>query len=220
MQTIHQKRLDAFMRAGLYFVTSEPLSKGRSSLEVARAFLEAGGRLLQLREKDFTPVQRAAYASALRQLTDDHGALLIINDDVDLAIACEADGVHLGQEDASCRVVREAHPDLLIGVSTHNTDEAVQAEMDGASYINIGPIYPTSTKQWDDEYLGLEAIPLISGTVSLPFSVMGGIKAGHIPDLCAAGCQTIALVTAISAADDPGQATAELLSLIAANKAE
>lgn len=103
---------------------------------------------------------------------------------------------------------------MIIGASTHSIAEAQQAEKDGASYINIGPLFPTQTKQWDGEFLGLEGLRRISATVSLPFTVMGGIKPNHIPELRRAGAQIIAVVTAITAASDPERAARELLALM------
>ena len=220
MISLHEKRMDVFKKAGLYLVTSEGLSAGRSSIDIVKAALDAGVQLFQLREKDFSSEKRLDYAQQMRALTDDYGALLIINDDPSLAAETGADGVHLGQADGNPAIVRAEHPDLIIGVSTHNSAEALQAEKDGASYINIGPVYPTETKQWDDAFLGVEKVEAISMEVSLPFTVMGGIKKSHIPELCAIGCRTIALVTAVTAADDPCLAAKELLSGIYAARSE
>ena len=212
--SIHAERLRRLRQAGIYLVTSQTLSAGRTTLEITQAALAGGIHLIQLREKELPTREFFRLAEQMRQLTADAGALLIINDRLDIALAVDADGVHLGQEDLPIAAARRLAPDLIIGASTHSIAEAQQAEKDGASYINIGPLFPTQTKQWDDEFLGLEGLRRISATVSLPFTVMGGIKPNHIPDLRRAGAQIIAVVTAITAAPDPECAARELLALI------
>jgi thiamine-phosphate pyrophosphorylase len=144
---------------------------------------------------------------------------MIMNDRLDVALAVEADGVHLGQEDFPVEEARRMAPGLIIGASTHSIDEAVDAQREGASYVNIGPLFPTSTKEWTSEFLGLEGLARIAAHVQVPFTVMGGIKKAHIPDLVRAGARTIAVVTAVTAAPDPGTAARELYSLIASCRA-
>ena len=141
-----------------------------------------------------------------------------LNDHVDLALEVGADGVHLGQEDMPLIEARRRAPELVIGVSTHDAEELRAAEEGGASYINIGPIFPTQTKVWEDAYLGLDGLRTLGAQARVPFSVMGGIKFEHIQDLVGAGAQTIALVTAITAAEDPEGATRELLTHIRAER--
>lgn len=207
----HEERMSRLAGAGLYLVTSAALSRGRDTRDIVRAALAGGVRLVQLREKDLPPAELLRLAGDVRRLTAEAGALLIINDRVDVALAVGADGVHLGQEDMEVRRARDLAPDLILGVSTHSVAGARAAEQDGASYINIGPIFPTRTKAWDRDYLGLEGLRRIAASVSLPFTVMGGIKREHIPDLVRAGARTIAMVTAVTAADDPEQAARDLL---------
>jgi thiamine-phosphate pyrophosphorylase len=101
---------------------------------------------------------------------------------------------------------------MIIGASTHSVEEAVRAQDDGASYINIGPLFPTKTKKWDAEFIGLEGLKKISALAKIPFTVMGGIKEEHIRGLVAAGARTLAVVTAITAAPDPEHATREFLA--------
>ena len=103
--------------------------------------------------------------------------LLIINDHVDIALAVDADGVHLGQEDLPLAAARRIAPELLIGISTHSREEALKAQGEGADYVNIGPIFPTRTKEGVTRFLGPEAIPGIAAGLEIPFTVMGGIDA-------------------------------------------
>lgn len=203
-----------FKRAGLYLVTSQAFSHGRSTPEIVKAALAGGARLIQLREKDMPLAQLAALATEIRTMTRKAGALLIINDRLDIALAVGADGVHLGQDDLPLAFARQAAPDLIIGASTHSIQEALSARQAGASYINIGPIFPTRTKTVAHAFLGLEGLKKIAPNVKIPFTVMGGIKAAHIPGLLKAGAGIIAVVTAITAAANPREETKKLLELI------
>lgn len=214
--TLHLERLALFQNAGLYFVTSQALSAGRTTPEIVKAALAGGVKLIQLREKEMSLRDYVALAHTVRELTAAAGALLIINDRVDVALAVGADGVHLGQDDFPIPDARQLAPDLIIGASTHSVEEAVRAQEQGASYINIGPIYPTGTKVWEGAFLGLDGLKTVAKVTRVPFSVMGGIKQSHIPGLLDAGARVIALVTAIAAAPDPESAARELLAAIRA----
>jgi len=210
----HDERLRRFVGAGLYLVTSQSVSRGRTTPTVVEAALTGGVKLVQLREKSLSTRELHDLAVRVRALTAAHNCLLIINDRLDVALAVGADGVHLGQNDLPIARARALAPDLIVGASTHNIEEARRAQSEGASYLNIGPLFPTGTKQWTGEFLGLDGLRAISAHVSIPYTVMGGIKQDHIQDLLAAGAGTIDLVTAVTAADDPAQATRELLKAI------
>lgn len=203
---------------GLYPVITEAFCKGRSSLEVLKAVAAGGARIVQLREKigegASYPTRRAVYelAKEYRKITADNNMILIINDFVDIALAVGADGVHLGQDDLPCAACRKIAPDLLIGVSTHSDEEIRRAEKDGASYINIGPIYATQTKVLGMKPLGLSYLK--EARTSLHFSVMGGIKKDKIPELTACGAKNIAMVTEVTMADDIEEQVRTLNNLI------
>ena len=206
--TTHEERVEAFRRTDVYPVITTDFCAGRNPLEIARSILKGGATILQMREKsmsdgDFMPLLRQA-----RQLTREYGALLIVDDRVDAALAAEADGVHLGQEDFPVEDARRLGPDLLIGVSTHNPEEIRQAQADGCSYLNIGPIFPTKTKQLACTFLGLENLKVFSREVKVPFSVMGGIKFDNLPELMACGALHIAAVTAFTQATNPAEEVA------------
>jgi thiamine-phosphate pyrophosphorylase len=203
--------MQRFRDAGIYLVTSASLSSGRTTPEIVKSALYAGIRLVQLREKNLQTPAFLDLARELREMTDQCGAILIVNDRLDVAMACKADGVHLGQEDFPVAAARRLAPDLIVGASSHNIEEAVAAQRAGASYVNIGPLFTTQTKEWTAGFLGIEGLDRIRHHVSIPFTVMGGIKPGHIPNLVNHGARTIAVVTAITAAPDPGQAAGELL---------
>lgn len=203
-----------FCRAGLYLVTSQELSRGRSTLDIIKAALAGGVRLIQLREKNMPLPDFVRLAEQVRRLTAETDDLLIINDRLDVAMGIGADGVHLGQTDFPVAMARKLAPDLIIGASTHNAAEVEVAQTAGASYINIGPLFPTQTKSWSGEFLGLEGLRILAKAARVPFTVMGGIKREHIPDLLQAGARTIAVVTAVTAAANPEAAAREMLSLI------
>ena len=210
----HNGRMARFLQAGLYLVTSGALSGGRSTREIVRAALDAGIALLQLREKELSGREFYELAVDVRRMTSEAGTLLIVNDRLDIALAVGADGVHLGQDDLPVDRARRIAPDLVIGASSHSIEEARQAEDSGASYVNIGPLFPTDTKDWNADFLGIEGLKHISPHVTIPFTVMGGIKKDHIPALKEAGARTIAVVTAVTRAADPKQAAVDLLSAI------
>ncbi len=207
----HDEKMSGFPKAGVYLVTSESLSAGRSTLDIVGAALKAGIKLVQLREKDLSARELVRIGEKIRNLTRQFDALLIINDRVDVAVAVEADGVHLGQDDFPVEKARDLAPDLIIGASTHSLKEAVEAEKKGASYVNIGPVYPTGTKSWTGDYVGIAGLKKIAPALNIPFTVMGGIKAGNIAELRNAGATVFAVVTAITAADDPASAAEDLL---------
>ena len=211
---IHAKRMRQFRKAGLYLVTSQSLSSGRGTPEIVRCALLAGVKLIQLREKEMPLAEYVELARQVRHLTAAYGCLLIINDRVDVALAVGADGVHLGQGDLPVAAARAIAPQLIIGASSHNVEEAAAAQEAGASYVNIGPLFPTQTKNWQDAYLGLDGMREVAARIDIPFTVMGGIKKEHIAELRQAGAETIALVTAVTAAPNPEAAARELLEEI------
>ncbi len=195
-----KQRISRFLSAGLYPVTCQSLSEGRSDIEVLKAVADGGSKIIQLRDKESSRLNLCRKAEVFRRITDEYGMLFIVNDFVDIALAVGADGVHLGQADMPVRLARSIAPKLIIGVSTHTDEDVKQAQLDGASYYNIGPIFETQTKDTVGRFLGPESIPHLSIHSRLPFSVMGGIKEKHFPELIAKGARMIAVVTAVTQA--------------------
>ena len=196
------ERIAGFQHVDIYPVTCERLSAGRSDLEVLEAVIRGGARIVQLREKQYATGDLYQLAMDFRKITARCGVLLIINDRVDIALAVDADGVHLGQDDLPLTVARGLAPEMLLGASTHSLEEALQAQQDGADYINIGPIFPTKTKEGIGHFLRPEAITMIGSRVRVPFTVMGGITAANIGHVLARGARRVAMVSAITQADD------------------
>lgn len=203
-------RKQMFLQTDLYPVTCERHSAGRSNLEVLEAAIRGGAKIIQLREKECAAGDLYRMALRFRKVTSEAGMLLIINDHVDIALAVDADGVHLGQEDLPLEAARRIAPDLLIGISTHSREEALKAQSDGADYVNIGPIFSTRTKEGVKGYLGPESIAGIAEGLEIPFTVMGGIKSANIDPVLAQGARRVAVVTAVTLADDMVQAVSSL----------
>jgi thiamine-phosphate pyrophosphorylase len=207
MSSLRADRVARFAATDIYPVTSQAFSGDRSSLEVLDAIIAGGARVVQLREKELGKRPLYELAVAFRHRTAAAGVLLLINDHLDIALAVDADGVHLGQDDLPIPVARRLAPDLLIGASTHSIEEAERAQQDGADVINIGPIYPTGTKALATRFLGVEGLLEVAPHARCPFSVMGGIKLDNLAPLLAAGARTVAVVTAVTMAPDPAAAT-------------
>lgn len=197
-----RERAEAFAGIDLYPVTCERLSAGRSNLEVLEGLIAGGAKVVQLRDKEASPGYLYRMAVVFREMTAKAGMLLIINDYADIAMAVDADGVHLGQDDMPPEAVRDIAPDLIIGVSTHSPQQALAAQAAGADYINIGPIFPTGTKEVSAKILGPEAVSEIGGKVDVPFTVMGGIKESNMDEVLSRGARRLAVVTAATEAED------------------
>jgi thiamine-phosphate pyrophosphorylase len=197
-----ERRRARFDKIDVYPVTCERLSAGRSNLEVLEAVIRGGARIIQLREKEWSKRDLFALALNFREVTARADVLLIINDHLDIALAAGADGVHLGQDDLPITAARRLAPDLVIGISTHSLEEALDAERDGADYVNIGPVFATSTKAGVDRGLGPEAIATIGSRLEVPFTVMGGITAANFDEVLVAGVRRVAMITAITQAAD------------------
>jgi thiamine-phosphate pyrophosphorylase len=195
-------RKKMFERVDIYPVTCERLSAGRSNLEVLEAVIAGGAKIVQLREKDYTKRDLYSVGLKFRKITANAEVLLIINDHLDIALAVGADGVHLGQEDLPLSVARQLAPELLIGGSTHSLEQALEAQQNGADYVNIGPIFSTTTKEGVERVLGPQAISSISKQIDVPFTVMGGINDSNLDQVLAEGARKVAMVTAITQAAD------------------
>jgi len=190
-------RMQKFCSAKLYLVTSQELSDA-PTLQILNESLWAGCRLFQLREKTLIKSKYKELALLVRSMANKYEALFIVNDHVDVAKEVGADGVHLGQDDMSVTEARKILGDgFIIGVSTHNIEEAVKAEQDGADYINIGPVFPTNTKPFATS-LGLEGIKQILPHVNIPFTFMGGIKLENVQSLRPFKPAAVAVITELT----------------------
>jgi thiamine-phosphate pyrophosphorylase len=200
---LYQHRLRKFIEeVTIYPVSCERLANGRSDIEWLEGVLDGGARIVQLRDKESDDLTFYKKAVLFREKTLAADALFIVNNRVDIALLAGADGVHLGNTDLPAAEVRRICPDLLIGVSCNNESQAASAKGRAASYFNIGPLFSTRTKSGLAIFLGAAAVPLFAARSDLPFSVMGGIKLENVPDLVASGARRIAVVTALTQAED------------------
>jgi thiamine-phosphate diphosphorylase len=205
------------MIRGLYVITDPHLGGGH--LMGARAALQGGARIIQLRDKEATTRQLVEYAQSLRTLTREYGALLIINDRLNVALAVEADGVHLGQDDLPVALARRIGGErLIIGVSAETVEEALRAEADGADYLGVGPMFATDTKPDAGVPVGPERLRAIKERVSIPVFGIGGITLQNAPQVLMAGADGICVISAIFTAPEPVQATRQLVALCAQNE--
>lgn len=200
---ILQQRVNIFTQEiDIYPVSCEALACGRSDFQWLDAVLAGGAKIVQLRDKYSNDLELYKKALVFREKTAQAGALFIVNNRVDIALAAHADGIHLGNTDLPAQEARKLGPDMIIGVSANTAEQAATAQERGATYFNIGPIYPTETKKGLTSFLGPKAIQEFSALSPLPFTVMGGIKIKDIPELTASGAQRIAVVTALTQAED------------------
>ncbi|MFQ5802041.1 MAG: thiamine phosphate synthase [Candidatus Methylomirabilales bacterium] len=186
----------------LCVITDEKLS-GLRHREVAEQALQGGAPMIQLRDKGRDLRYLYEEAADMQRLCRKHGALFIMNDRLDLALAVEADGVHLGQEDLPPRLARPLlRSGMILGISTHSVEEAQEAEAAGADYIGFGPVFPTGTKTGIRPVVGLDGIRKVRAAVQVPVLAIGGITLERVPGVMDAGADGVAVISAIVASGD------------------
>jgi len=200
-----------------YLVTQQSISAGRDTEDVVDAALDSGVDAVQLREKDLDAQTRYHMGERLRELTTEADAALIVNDRIDLAAAVDADGVHLGQSDLPVEVAREQlGTEAIVGCSTSTVREAEIAKAAGADYLGVGAVYGTSSKDVDaaKHGIGTDRIRAIAEAVDIPVIGIGGIDPSNASPVVEAGATGVAVISAITAAEDPGAAAAELTEVV------
>jgi thiamine-phosphate pyrophosphorylase len=196
----------------VYYAMVDPAG-GHEPVALAALLLGAGARILQLRLKDATSREFLAVAREMVRLCRARGALAIINDRADIARLAEADGVHVGQEDLPARMAREVvGPGRIVGVSTHNVEQARTAQADGADYIGFGAIYSGGLKNVANAQ-GLERLRAVRAAVNVPIVAIGGITEATMPAVLAAGADAAAIITDVVRATDPAAKARALLAL-------
>ena len=196
----------------LYAVTDRSWLGNRTLAEQVEDTLKGGATFIQLREKELDFDDFVKEARAIKTLTDAYKIPFVINDAVEVALAVDADGVHVGQDDIDAGELRKRIGDKIIGVSADTVELALKAEADGADYIGVGAIYATATKT-DAEVVAFETIAAICQAVTIPVVAIGGLNETNIHNLAGTGVDGVALVSAIFAKDDIVRATRELRSL-------
>ena len=196
-----------------YLVTDSGLSRAGTADDVKRA-LDAGCRIVQYREKHKETGAMIEEALAIRMLCENR-AVFLVNDRVDVALAVDADGVHVGQDDMPFEMARRIlGPDRIIGLTAHDVPESVEAERLGADYIGLSPIFTTATKADAGKACGLAMIGEVQKHVNIPIVAIGGIDAENIAGVIGAGADAAVAISAVLCAEDVGAATAEMIEII------
>ena len=207
-----QKRI-----AGLYVIIDTEALRGRDQVEVAKQAISGGAKAIQLRDKHRNKGEILSKARELKALCAQSDVLFIVNDYLDIAIASDADGLHLGQEDLPVSTARQLIPiDRIIGCSTKTIAAALQAQTDGADYVAVGSMYPTASKT-DTHVVGLETLHQIREAISIPIVAIGGIDAKNAGEVMAAGADSVAVISAVLGAEDVEEATRQLAQSMEVN---
>jgi thiamine-phosphate pyrophosphorylase len=198
---------------GLYIILDPSVSGGRSLTDVLKEAAKAGARLFQYRNKSASMKESYAEALVLRNVALDAGVTFIVNDRCDLALAVNADGVHLGQEDLPLDLARKVMgPDKLIGISTHNPSQVREVTSWKPDYLGFGPIFKPGSKQDHDPVVGLEGLREMRKLTSLPVFAIGGIQIDQAGEVMRAGADGVAVISAILKAPDIGHAVKSFLA--------
>lgn len=201
----------------LYLITDRHQSGGSPLLEVVKASLEGGCKAVQLREKDLSPAEMYRLAKELRELTSRFGAALVINDRIDIAIAVEADGVHLGCNSLPVAMARKIlGSDKIIGYSAHAIDEAIQVQAEGADFVTFGPVFATPSKAAYGEPCGVKVLIQAADALEIPVFGLGGISLKEVGEVLSASVHGVAVISAVMAVPDPFSATVSLIKMIEA----
>lgn len=187
----------------LYLITEEKLSAGRSSLEVVREAIAGGVDVIQLRDKDLSLRERFSLGIELKKITEQAGVDFIVNDRVDLALALDADGIHLGQDDFPVNEARNIlGEDKIIGISAYTLEESVLAEAGGADYLGVGAVFSTDSKKVDEDKngIGISGIRRISEKSNIPIVAIGGLNKENCCQVIRSGADTISVISAITKA--------------------
>lgn len=198
----------------LYLVTDRNRTGGRPLVPSITEALKGGVKAVQLREKDLKTREFLSLAYELRELTLRYDARLFINDRVDIAIAVDADGVHLGQRSMPPFAVKRLSRKLIIGVSAHSLKEALTAEASGADFITLGPIYPTPSKLKYGSPIGLDALREVAGRLSIPVFAIGGIGTENLREVIEAGADGVAVISAILEAKKIRSTTGKFMRIL------
>lgn len=207
----------------LYVLLTEAACRPHSLEQIVEALSQSGvaGRsIVQIREKSMPDRQLLEHARRIRRMTRERDVLLIMNDRPDLAVLCDADGVHVGQDELGVGEARRIMgPNRLVGVSTHTIEQARSAIDDGADYIGVGPVFTSKTKTFD-AFAGLEFVRQVAAEIEIPWYAIGGITDANIKDVIAAGARRVAVCHSLCGADDPATAADRILSQLTQTESE
>ena len=214
---MNETRLERVQKVrGLYVIVDPEATKGRDVVDVAAAALRGGTSVIQLRDKTRDKGEVLQIARTIRELCDTHDALFIVNDDADIAYLSDAHGLHAGQTDLPVAEARRVlSPEQIIGRSNNGVEESLESVGQGADYVAVGAIYATTTMGKSGRTaLGPDMIGSVKAAVSAPVVAIGGINAANIADVAKAGADCVCVVSAVTFADDPAAAAAELVEIM------
>ena len=203
------------MNYDLYVITDQKISHGKSHLEVAEAVLAGGATIIQFRDKEMKDFEAEEICFKIHQLVKAEEIAFIVDDRVVVAKKVHADGVHLGQEDMSIKLARKImDKNQVIGISVETVEQAIKAVEEGADYLGVGPIYPTTTKFDAGKALGVERLKEIKEVVNIPIVAIGGINEDNLEEVLRAGADGVAVISAVVSAPDITQACRKLKNKI------
>lgn len=217
LYTIEKELLSRLMRRdktehlpGLYVIIDTQALKGLSHIEMARQAIQGGAKTIQLRDKIQSKKELLPIAQQLKKLCADHGVLFIVNDYLDIALATDADGLHLGQDDLPINAIRQLLPiDKILGFSTHSLEEATAAESEGVDYIAVGSIFPTTSKE-KAKVIGLDGLRQVRQAITIPIVAIGGINGDNTDEVITAGADSVAVISAVLQAESPERAARQI----------
>jgi thiamine-phosphate pyrophosphorylase len=206
--------------AGLYVILDQQFLTGSDVSEIARQIIEGGAKVIQLRDKQSKKRELLVVAQKIKELCSQAGVLFMMNDYLDLALAVDADGLHIGQEDLPLLVVRRELPiDKIIGCSVTTMAQATKAQNEGADYIAVGSMFPTTTKE-GATVVGVDMLKELKRAISAPLVAIGGINQGNIEEVVGAGAHALAVISAVLGEKDVKRAVQELVAKIDLVKGE
>ena len=219
LYTLEQQLISRVLRqdkikrlAELYVILDRQTLAGRDELEIAEQVIQSGVKVIQLRDKKGSKAELLPIAQKIKTLCGKYGALFIINDYLDLALAVDADGLHIGQEDLPLPIIRQELPlDKVVGCTARTVSQAVKAQSEGADYISVGSMFPTTTKR-DATVVGVDRLKQIRQAVSSPLMAIGGINEDNISQVIAAGANSVAVVSAVLNEEDIKGAVQRLMA--------
>ena len=188
-------------KVNLYFITDSKLTK-KSVLDDVKSAVKAGVKIVQYREKEKSTKEMIEEAKRIKDICDKNNVIFLINDRVDICLAVNADGAHLGSDDMPYSTARSLLPDKIIGLTAHNAEEAIEAEKIGADYIGVSPIFETKTKLDAGKPAGLQLIKEVKKRVKIPFAAIGGINLENLNSVLEAGAKSVVAISAIVTKED------------------